>query len=326
MTHISRVSQRFFAFSALLLLPCAYAAAWGFKGHALVNRAAVFLLPPELQVFYRPHLQHIEEYATMPDRRRYTVKGEAAKHYIDLDTYKAYYGWDGTPLDWEQAQACFSADSLQAHGTLPWHLHFMCLQLTKAFASRDGERILRLSTEMGHYVADAHVPLHTTRNYNGQFTGQQGVHALWESLCVEQFAQEYRLLGSPARYCPDTRTAAWQAVFASHAALDSVLAAEREASQEVGALYKHAIVQRGGQSQRLYSQDFLQAYHRRLGPQIARRMRQAMQLLANLWYTCWVDAGQPPMDRLHVKEFYIPLPAFSPFEGRLPEIPDHEFR
>ena len=36
------------------------------------------------------------------------------------------------------------------------------------------------SAIIGHYVADAHVPLHAVLNYNGQLTGQTGIHNRWE--------------------------------------------------------------------------------------------------------------------------------------------------
>ena len=47
------------------------------------------------------------------------------------------------------------------------------------------EDVLRTAADLGHYLADAHVPLHTTGNYNGQRTNQTGIHALWETHNVE---------------------------------------------------------------------------------------------------------------------------------------------
>ena len=41
-----------------------------------------------------------------------------------------------------------------------------------------------LRADLGHYLADAHVPLHTG-NYSSQRTNQTGIHALWETHNVE---------------------------------------------------------------------------------------------------------------------------------------------
>ena len=32
---------------------------------------------------------------------------------------------------------------------------------------------MKYSAEIGHYIADAHVPLHANSNHNGQFTNQK---------------------------------------------------------------------------------------------------------------------------------------------------------
>ena len=49
----------------------------------------------------------------------------------------------------------------------------MLYKLTNAFKEKDLIRILKFSAEIGHYISDAHVPLHATENYNGQFTNQK---------------------------------------------------------------------------------------------------------------------------------------------------------
>ncbi|MGC6428813.1 MAG: hypothetical protein ACON4Y_05945 [Flavobacteriales bacterium] len=53
------------------------------------------------------------------------------------------------------------------------------------------EQILFICSDLGHYIADANVPLHTTINYDGQLTGQKGIHAFWESRLPELFSSEY---------------------------------------------------------------------------------------------------------------------------------------
>jgi hypothetical protein len=146
---------------------------WGFFGHRLITRVAVFSLPPSLLPFYKRHLVYLTGQATAPDQRRYAVPGEAARHYLDMDVYGTW-PYDSLPRRYEEALAKYGPDSLQRHGVLPWAILAELARLEDAFFRRDAPGILKASAELGHYLADAHVPLHTTRNYDGQFTGQRG--------------------------------------------------------------------------------------------------------------------------------------------------------
>ncbi|NJK84301.1 MAG: integrase, partial [Saprospiraceae bacterium] len=183
-------------------------------------------------VFYKYYIIYITEKAVNPDARRYVVDGEAPKHFIDADVYDQYYGGKGTaiyklPRYWKDAVAEFGIDTLQAYGIGPWNVEEMKHRLTRAFERRDTREILRLSSDLGHYVADINVPLHTTENYNGQLTNQKGIHGFWESRLPELFSDEYDLFVGQAHYLENTQLTAWEAVINAHMALDSVLDFER---------------------------------------------------------------------------------------------------
>ena len=281
----------------LWLQPAGKSVGWGFYAHQRINRLAVFALPPEMFGFYKKHITFLTENSVNPDRRRYAVQGEAPRHYIDIDHYgdSALYT---LPRFWPEAVAVHREDSLLAHGIVPWHLSTMKYQLTNAFRVRDTERILRLSADFGHYVADACVPLHTTRNYNGQFTGQRGIHGLWESRLPELLADQYDFFVGPARYIAHPQLQAWELVTRAHQALDSVFGFEKELTTRYPADKKYSFEERGGVTMRVYSQAFSRDYHQRLSGQVERQMRLAIQRTASYWYTCWVDAGQPDLDAL----------------------------
>jgi hypothetical protein len=267
---------------------------WGFFAHQRINRLAVFSLPPEMIGFYKKHIRYITENAVNPDRRRYAVDWEASRHYIDLDIYgdSALYKM---PRFWQQAVEQYTEDTLQAYGIVPWHISRMKFQLTQAFKERDLDRILRLSTEMGHYVADACVPLHTTQNYNGQLTGQRGIHAFWETRLPELFSNEYDFFVGQAQYIEQPQLRAWDLVASAHTALDSVLLFERELTQEFEEEKKYSFEVRNNLTTRVYSRAFSEAYSRKLNGQVERQMRLAIRTIASYWYTAWVDAGQPDL-------------------------------
>ncbi|WP_342663909.1 zinc dependent phospholipase C family protein [Eisenibacter elegans] len=284
-----------------------YSQAWGFFGHRLINRTAVFTLPPEMIVFYKYYIIYITEKAVNPDARRYAVEGEAPKHFIDADVYDKYYGGKGTaihklPRYWKDAVAEFGADTLLEYGTGPWNVEDMKHRLTRAFERRDAREILRLSSDLGHYVADINVPLHTTENYNGQFTNQRGIHGFWESRLPELFSNEYDLFVGQARYLENTQLAAWEAVINAHMALDSVFDFERILTERFDESKKYSFEQRGRSTIKTYSRPFSEAYHNMLAGQVERRFRASIKMVGDFWYTCWVDAGKPDLEGLISKK------------------------
>lgn len=283
------------ALFGLFLLPPA-GPDWGFFGHQKINRLAVFTLPPEMIRFYKHHINFIEEASVNPDRRRYSVEGEAPRHYIDLDHYGDSAAFT-MPRRWEDAVEKFSEDTLQAYGIVPWHVHRMYRRLVDAMLTRDVHRILRVSSELGHYVGDAHVPLHTTENYNGQLTGQEGIHGFWESRLPELFFDEYDFFTGPAHYVDDVQNEVWNIVVQSHVALDSVLRIEKKLA-DVFQEKRFAYETRGRQTQKVFSTRYARAYHQRLSGMVERRMRSAILFLGCLWYSAWVDAGQPNLNEL----------------------------
>ena len=160
---------------------------WGFFAHKKINYYSVFLLPPQMMVFYKPNIGFITEHATDPDKRRYAVVAEGPRHFIDIDNY-GKYPFDELPRDYKKAVAKFGMDTIQENGIVPWHVQIMLQRLTAAFKEKNFSGILKNSTELGHYIADAHVPLHASNNHNGQLTDQKGIHGFWESRVPELLA------------------------------------------------------------------------------------------------------------------------------------------
>lgn len=291
---------------ALFLLPVRVvepANAWGFYGHKRINRMACFTLPPEMFGFYKRHIDFISDHAVDPDKRRYAVEGEAQRHYIDIDHYAKGGGdpFEIVPRKWDDAVAKLTEDTLQAYGIVPWHIQVMYGRLVNAFARGDVDRILRTSADLGHYVGDAHVPLHTTENYNGQLTDQYGIHAFWESRIPELSAENYDHLVGRANYIDDPLDEAWKAVHASHMLLDSVLGIEKRLSREYPEDRKYVFEDRGRGGMRTYSREFAKAYEDAMQGMVQERMNTSIITLGNFWYSAWVTAGQPDLDRFEQK-------------------------
>lgn len=275
---------------------------WGFFGHRKINNLAVFLLPPEMMLLYKPNIDFITEHAVDPDMRRYAIKEEGPRHYIDIDHY-GKYPFTELPRKWNDAVAKFSEDSLMQYGIVPWWVQTMLLRLTSAFKEKNQAKILKISAEVGHYIADAHVPLHASSNHNGQFTDQRGIHGFWESRVPELLAEkQWDFLIGKADHIKNPGDFIWQRVLESAKAADSVLLFEKELSKQFPADQKFSFEERNGVTIRQYSSAFTKAYDAKLNGMIERRMRQSIYAIASFWYTAWINAGQPDLKQLSNKE------------------------
>ena len=247
--------------------------------------------------FYKQNIEFLTAKAVNPDQRRYISPDEAERHYIDLDAY-GDSALCKIPRYWKDAVEMYTEDTLRAYGVVPWHVVRVKWWLTNAFTNQDAGQILRLSADLGHYIADANVPLHTTENYNGQMTGQLGIHGFWESRLPELFAENYNLFVGKAEYLKDPQLTIWEAITHAHLALDSVLRMEKEVTEEFGFSKKFVIEQRGRTNVRTYAQEFSAEYHRRMDGMVERRMKASIKMIADFWYTAWVDGGQPDLNTL----------------------------
>lgn len=266
---------------------------WGFFAHEKINGYAVYLLPPEMLVLYKPAIGYLRTHATDPDKRRYLIKAEGPRHFIDLDRYGSY-PFAAMPRTWKAAVEKYGEDSLMEHGVLPWRIQDVLRSLTHAFINNNTAAVLKLSADLGHYIGDAHVPLHTSSNHNGQHTNQHGIHGFWESRVPELLAdKEWDFFLEKAQYIENPLEATWQIILESAKAVDSVLQFEAQLTAAVSSDQKYAFEWRKQAVIRQYSHAFTARYNRLLNGMVERRMRASVQAVANFWYTAWVNAGQP---------------------------------
>lgn len=279
----------------LAMIPC-QAGAWGFVPHEDINEQAVYALPASLFPFYRELLLQIRQRATQADKRCYAVAGEKQHHYIDMEAYELPAG---RRLAEREATELYGSSFLEAHGDLPWHIMRVKKRLTAAFRRQDLAAILRLSADLGHYIADAHVPLHTSANYDGQLTGQEGIHAFWETRLPALFSHTYDFFsGEQASYLPDPAKAAWAAIWQAHNLSQRLLKLHREVRDAYPAAWQYAYERKGNSLRKLQSRPYSALYHQQLAGMVEEQMLGSVRLLASFWYTCWVDAGSPALPSL----------------------------
>ena len=263
---------------------------WGFFAHELINQHAVYTLPKELNQFYNNNMNKLIAYATLPDKRRYAVDYEGPRHFLDMDELP-----DSLIRYSIQPKDTSLLDTLEKTGILPWYLQNIYYQLRNAFMQKDKTKIIRLSAELGHYLADAHVPLHTTSNYNGQKTNQKGIHGLWESRLPELFHKKYVLITGRATYVENTQEYFWDIIEKSNTYTQKVLDLEKLISEKHYTT-KYSYEQRGRTQIRVYSQEFCSEYHDALDGMVEKQLKSSIKAIGDIWYTCWVNAGQPVLE------------------------------
>jgi hypothetical protein len=261
---------------------------------------AIFTLPKAMKGFYESNIDYITEHAVSADKRRYVDSTEAPRHYLNADHFgKKPFGV--IPQNWYDALLKYSADTLNKYGTLPWTIENNYYYLVKAFKAHDTTAILNASANLGHYIADAHVPLHLTQNYNGQLTGQTGIHALWESRLPELFSKNYKLMPGKAKYVENPLAEAFKICRGSFRSVDSVLRFERILNKSFQANKKYSAQTRGKKQVMDYSPEYAAAYSKMLKGMVQRCMGSAILSVGSFWYSAWVDAGQPDLNKLIAK-------------------------
>jgi hypothetical protein len=280
--------------AVIILVTCS---SWGFFAHKRINHVAVFTLPRAMAGFYEANIDFITEHAVDPDKKRYVDSLEAPRHFLDADHY-GKRPFMKLPVKWKEAVKKYSEDTIKKYGTVPWEIQYQYYRLVDAFKRHDTTDILKTSANLGHYVADAHVPLHLTLNYDGQLTHQTGIHALWESRLPELFSDHYNYYVGNARYIENPLNEAFKICRSSFKCLDSVLRFERMVNQSFPQDKKYETVRRNNKNTQDYSEAYAKAYHAALKGMVQRRMRSSILEIGSFWYSAWVDAGQPDLNKL----------------------------
>lgn len=295
-----------YSFRLLFILTCISAipffSSWGTFGHEHINKAAVFALPDPMRLFFYNHVDYITQESTVPDLRKYTMldKSETPKHYIDLEKFGTI---DSIPRTSAEASLKYKPEFLNEFGTLPWHIQDMMEKLTKAFKNKRKTEILFLAADLGHYLGDAHMPLHTTINHDGQLTDQRGIHALWESRLPEMFGAEYNYSTPQANYIQDIQKNIWELILHSYALADSVLLTDKQLRKQFkyGRIFKtdeKGNIIKNKFNQNVYEDQYAEGFHQALNGMVQNQLRAAIICVSSYWYTAWINAGKPDLKDL----------------------------
>jgi hypothetical protein len=285
---------------AIMVLLVLGLSSWGFLAHRTIHQLAVYSLPKKLQLFFFENIDNLVYNSVRPDVRRKDDPSEATKHFIDIDA--PIFGsnpLDSMPHTWNDAVKKYTADTLRKYGTVVWVIMENKEKLTNAFRKQQKDSILYYAADLGHYISDAHVPLHTSINYDGQLTNQRGLHSLWESTVPELNLNDYNLYQNhKAKYLKNPLEEMWGKIKESNDLLKGVFQEEINASEGFTEDKKFKRSERFGAMRKNYSGEFAKAYGIRLGTTVNERLLASARCVSDFWYTCWVDAGCPDLSGL----------------------------
>jgi hypothetical protein len=271
-------------FLIVVLLPIGFVYSWGEKGHQVISKNAVELLPKEMDSF-KAWKDYMVQHSSDADIRRKTDKTEAPRHYIDIDFYKEFL--NGKMIENENELISKYGDStVTANGILPWATQETLNNLTEALKEKNRDKALIYAADLGHYVADGHQPMHTTVNYNGQLTDQKGVHFRYEVTMVDRHIDtlEKSVDSSNINYVENPLSFIFNYISDANSVNDVLLDGDKLAHQEAGSTE---------------NDDYYRIMWFRTRYVTEMQFKTAEEDLASLLYTAWVNAGKPTFNDIN---------------------------
>jgi hypothetical protein len=260
--------------------------AWGYEAHKFLMERAIGLLPGELRPFFEQYKSMLVERAIDPDT--WQVAGfddqEDPNHFIDLD-WEGYgkYPYDGLPRDYFAAVAKFGKERVDDNGTLPWRTEEMYGNLRRAFEAYERRGpfgrfdIIFFSAWLTHYVSDAHVPFHAVLNYDGQLTGQHGLHTRFEAYLFERYRDQWTIAPRPMPPIKNPRNYIFDAAL--------------QGTQMVPAILKSDLDAIGTRDE--YDDAYYAAFFKANRTVVERRLNESIAASAAMIAGAWEAAGKP---------------------------------
>jgi len=242
-----------------------------------MNRNDTLSFPAEID-FLLSWANVLADHASDADSRKGSYPSEQNKHYIDIDNFPEFISTGRIPQDFDSVVTIHGYNFVMEQGILPWTILETIDSLTAAFESYRWDRAMLFAADLGHYIGDAHMPLHITRNYNGQYTNQSGVHSRYESRMIEKYDQQIFYDGDSVAYISDVSDFVFNMIYNNYVYVDSVLIADSVATIFAGSTS---------------SNDYYAKFWELSGSFTIRLFKSTSNKLAALIYSCWINAGSP---------------------------------
>lgn len=276
------------ACAAVFLLPNV-AGSWGFWAHKALTRKAITVLPAPMNAFFLLHADSIAERSIDPDLWRRHDDQEGVRHFIDIDQFGSF-PYRELPRDYAAAVAKFGEEKVRKAGIVPWRVVEMVDSLSAAMRAKNRHLMIRYASALAHYVEDIHMPLHTVTNYDGQLSGNDGIHSRYERWMLEAKQEATAATIRPDRpaVIATLQDTLFEWVLDSHVWADNLLLADSR-SKRPGKVYAKP-------------EDYDAAYYDALAENTrvftGLQLSRAATAVASCWLTAWDRAGRPELSGL----------------------------
>jgi hypothetical protein len=261
---------------------------WGVDVHRFITRRALESLPAGVREFYVNHREFVVEHSVDPDMWRVVGLGgrlgeEDPNHFLDIDGLDDPRPFANVPRDWDGYVAKYGAERANRMGRLPWRAEEVYQLLVTRFRDAGkgqgyaADNVRYLTAVLAHYVEDAHVPFHAVLNYDGQLTGQRGIHSRFETEAVLRSLKTLKLAPVAIKPVGNIRDFVFEKLIEGERLVATVLDVDRQAAA----------------GREFYDNGYYTVFVNGSRPIIERRVSEAASGVASVIVSAWIEAGKP---------------------------------
>ena len=130
-----------------------------------------------------------------------------------------------------------------------------------------------------HYIQDAHQPLHASINFDGQTTGQIGIHARFETTLFDRFQSRLAIQPPALKPIEHPRDTAFEILLESYRLVQPMLDADKDAVA----------------GKDTYDDEYFEKFFSRVKPMLERRIGESIAATASVIVGAWEAAGKPAL-------------------------------
>ncbi len=252
---------------------------WGEKAHQKINSSCVEYFPGKIH-FLQEWAPFLGDHASDADQRKKTDHNEFVKHFIDMDIYDDFVKAHKIAENFDTACTQYGKEKVMKNGTLPWVTDSTYEALVHNFKTGSWEQAELTAADLGHYVADGYMPLHITANYNGQLSGQKGIHSRYESNMINQYIDSIRFKHAQIHRVKKIKNYIFNYLYANYSYVAILLQADSTAFEMAGKQYNDVYYQKLWAKTNVFTNKLLE---------------ESSKTLSRFIYTAWLEAGKPKM-------------------------------
>lgn len=265
----------------LLLFLLFLCGSWGKEAHRKVNATCVEFFPKRLAQL-KTWGPIMADHGSDADSRKKNDPDEFVRHFIDIDLYDEFTASGKIPENFEALCKKYGRDVVMKYGTLPWVTDSTYKALVQDFRNNDWQKAVLTAADLGHYVGDGFMPLHISGNYDGQLSGQKGIHRRYEETMIDKYIDQIAIEPSRIGRVKDVQGYVFGYLYRNHANNNLLLQADKRALDSSGGEYNEVYYQNLWGSTNLFT---------------SRLLQEASKTLASLIYSAWLEAGKPALPK-----------------------------